>query len=179
VTVFVIRAVRQAKRLIIGVIGFTVLVVGVAMVVLPGPAIIVIPAGLGILATEFVWARRLLKAVAKRFQKTKEEVVTMKPREDEEEYFARMEFERKKKIEDERQKTLAENEKKSLRELHYMKCPKCGMELIQIGYKGLKIDECSACKGIWLDAGEFAAVSKFEKTALDKLFDVFRSDQKD
>lgn len=100
----------------------------------------------------------------------------MKPREDEEEYFARMEFEKKKKIEDEKRKKLAENEEKSLRELHYMKCPKCGMELIEIEYKGIKMDECSACKGIWLDAGELAAVSKFEKTALDKLFDVFRSD---
>jgi hypothetical protein len=118
VRVFVIRAVRQAKRLIVGVIGFTVLLIGVAMVGLPGPAIIVIPAGLGILATEFFWARRFLKAVVKRFQKTKEEVVTMKPREDEEDYFARMEFERRKKIEDEKHKALAENEKRSLRELH-------------------------------------------------------------
>ncbi|MGA2106401.1 MAG: zf-TFIIB domain-containing protein, partial [Syntrophorhabdales bacterium] len=71
---------------------------------------------------------------------------------------------------------LAENEKKSLRELHHMKCPKCGMELIEIDYKGLKIDECSACKGIWLDAGELAVVSKFEKGGLDKLFSIFGSD---
>lgn len=49
------------RRLIIGVIGGTVLVLGVAMVVLPGPAIIVIPLGLAILGTEFIWARRLLR----------------------------------------------------------------------------------------------------------------------
>jgi len=42
------------------VVGFTVLSVGIAMTVLPGPAIVVIPLGLAILATEFVWARRLL-----------------------------------------------------------------------------------------------------------------------
>jgi tellurite resistance protein TerC len=48
------------KRAVVAVIGFTVLLIGVAMVVLPGPAIVVIPLGLAILATEFVWARRLL-----------------------------------------------------------------------------------------------------------------------
>jgi uncharacterized protein (TIGR02611 family) len=49
------------RRVAVAVIGFTVLLIGVAMVVLPGPAIVVIPLGLAILATEFVWARRLLK----------------------------------------------------------------------------------------------------------------------
>ena len=49
------------RRAVIAVIGFTVLAIGVAMVVLPGPAIVVIPLGLTILATEFVWARQLLQ----------------------------------------------------------------------------------------------------------------------
>jgi len=49
------------RRAVVAVIGFTVLLIGVAMVVLPGPAVIVIPLGLTILATEFVWARRLLE----------------------------------------------------------------------------------------------------------------------
>ena len=49
------------KRAVVAVIGFTVLLIGLAMVVLPGPAIVVIPLGLAILATEFVWARRLLE----------------------------------------------------------------------------------------------------------------------
>lgn len=49
------------RRAVIAVIGFTVLAIGLAMVVLPGPAIVVIPLGLTILATEFVWARRLLQ----------------------------------------------------------------------------------------------------------------------
>ena len=57
------QLVRGTWRLIILVVGGTVLVVGVAMVVLPGPAFVVIPAGLAILATEFVWARRLLVRV--------------------------------------------------------------------------------------------------------------------
>lgn len=48
------------RRAVVAVIGFTVLLIGVAMVVLPGPAVVVIPLGLAILATEFVWAQRLL-----------------------------------------------------------------------------------------------------------------------
>ena len=49
------------RKLIVGVIGLTILLIGVAMTVLPGPAFIVIPVGLGILATEFAWARRAIR----------------------------------------------------------------------------------------------------------------------
>jgi uncharacterized protein (TIGR02611 family) len=59
---------KKVKRIIIGVIGFTVLLIGIAMIVLPGPAFIVIPIALGILATEFVWARRLLKKVKRQIK---------------------------------------------------------------------------------------------------------------
>lgn len=98
----------------------------------------------------------------------------MKPSEREDEYMARVEYEKKKKLEEEKHKKLAEEEKKKLRELHYMRCPKCGMELIEIDYKTIKIDKCSECEGIWLDAGELEAVSKLEKGGLDKLFSVFK-----
>jgi tellurite resistance protein TerC len=52
---------KTARRVVIAVIGGTVALIGVAMIVLPGPAIVVIPAGLAILGTEFAWAKRLLK----------------------------------------------------------------------------------------------------------------------
>ena len=64
-----LKTLRQVKRLVVGLIGFTVLVIGVAMIVLPGPAIIVIPIGLGILATEFIWAKSLLRRVKQRITK--------------------------------------------------------------------------------------------------------------
>ena len=64
-----LKTFKQMKRLVIGLIGFTVLVIGVAMIVLPGPAFIVIPIGLGILATEFIWAKSLLRRVKQRFTK--------------------------------------------------------------------------------------------------------------
>ncbi|HAV61773.1 MAG TPA: hypothetical protein DCY13_05350 [Verrucomicrobiales bacterium] len=54
---------ERMKKLVTLVIGGTVLLLGIALLVLPGPAVVVIPVGLAILATEFVWARRLLRKV--------------------------------------------------------------------------------------------------------------------
>jgi uncharacterized protein (TIGR02611 family) len=65
----IIHTVKQAKRLVVIVIGFTILAIGIAMIVLPGPAIIVIPVGLALLATEFIWAKKLLVAVRTRIDR--------------------------------------------------------------------------------------------------------------
>ena len=54
---------RTAKKIVIAVIGGTVTLIGIALIFLPGPAFIVIPIGLSILATEFLWARRWLKKI--------------------------------------------------------------------------------------------------------------------
>ena len=51
---------RAARRVVIGVVGGTVVLIGVAMLVLPGPALVVIPVGLAILGLEFAWARHWL-----------------------------------------------------------------------------------------------------------------------
>ena len=59
-------ALRHVRRVIVAVVGLTVLAIGIAMIVLPGPAMVVIPAGLGILAIEFAWAERLLHELKKR-----------------------------------------------------------------------------------------------------------------
>jgi len=57
------HSIRHARRLIVAVVGVTVILFGLALVVLPGPAFVVIPIGLAILAAEFRWARRLLHRV--------------------------------------------------------------------------------------------------------------------
>jgi tellurite resistance protein TerC len=59
----VLRSYRQARKVVILLLGSTVLLVGLAMVLLPGPAILVIPLGLAILGVEFAWARRWLKSI--------------------------------------------------------------------------------------------------------------------
>ncbi len=65
----VFKTLAQARRVVVIVSGFTVLVVGIAMIVLPGPAVVVIPLGLAILATEFIWARKLLDNVKERIER--------------------------------------------------------------------------------------------------------------
>jgi uncharacterized protein len=92
------------------------------------------------------------------------------------EYIARAEFEKLQKFKAEKQIKLAEEEKKKLRKLHHMRCPKCGMELVEIEYQKIMIDKCTGCEGIWLDAGELESISKFEKSGLDKLFSAFKKD---
>jgi len=48
------------------------------------------------------------------------------------------------------------------------------MSLIEIEYKGIWVDKCAVCEGIWLDAGELKSVSQLDKKGLDRLFGVFR-----
>ena len=99
--------------------------------------------------------------------------MSRKPSESEEEYFTRIEFERRKKIEKEKQEKLATEERNRLRDLHYMKCPKCGMDLLGMEFQGVKVDKCSGCSGVWLDAGELETVAKLETSKTEKIFGLF------
>jgi tellurite resistance protein TerC len=65
---------KLAKRIVITLVGGTVLLIGIVMLVLPGPGLIVIPIGLGILGIEFAWARRWLKQVKARTQQMTEAI---------------------------------------------------------------------------------------------------------
>jgi hypothetical protein len=85
-----------------------------------------------------------------------------KPSEKEEEYFARQTIEKRRQEAEAAQSSMAEHEKQRLKDLHYMRCPKCGQSLYDIDYKGVKIDRCPGCQGVWLDAGELDLVTKNE-----------------
>jgi hypothetical protein len=114
-TTFFLKSFRQVKKVIIAVVGFSVLAIGLVMIVLPGPAFIVIPVALGIIATEFVWTKNLIQKVRSKIPKqvkSKEDTaVVLKPTEKEEEYYDMMVFKGKKKIEEEKHKKLFEEEK--------------------------------------------------------------------
>lgn len=58
-----VENIKIVRRIIVSVVGATVLLIGIALLVLPGPAFIVIPIGLAILATEYAWARHWLRKV--------------------------------------------------------------------------------------------------------------------
>lgn len=97
-----------------------------------------------------------------------------KPSEKEEEYFKRQEIEKLKKMQEEKEKKLKEEEKKKLKELHWMKCPKCGMDMQEIEYKKIKIDKCFSCEGIFLDKGELEEIIRQEgKGILKKISKIF------
>ena len=63
----------------------------------------------------------------------------------EEEYFARENAERLRKLAAEQKKSLADAEREKLRKLHHMRCPKCGMELQEISVRGVQVDRCFSC----------------------------------
>lgn len=76
------NALRHAKRVIVGVVGITIVLIGLALLVLPGPGLIVVIIGLGILATEFVWARSLLEKAKHHYHKTKHKITGKGPKQD-------------------------------------------------------------------------------------------------
>jgi uncharacterized protein (TIGR02611 family) len=59
---------KIVRKIVIAAVGISMLLIGAAMIFLPGPAIVVIPVGLAILATEFAWARALLHKVKERIR---------------------------------------------------------------------------------------------------------------
>jgi Zn-finger nucleic acid-binding protein len=81
-----------------------------------------------------------------------------KPSRNEEEYFARLEAER---IERKR-KELARLETDRERKSHYMRCPKCGGQLVTEEFHRVQVDRCPDCHGLWLDAGEIELVVEHE-----------------
>lgn len=93
----------------------------------------------------------------------------------EDEYFARLEFERKRKLLEERQKNMQSAEKEKLKELHWMHCPKCGMEMVEIDFEGIHVDKCSTCLGIFFDHGEVEQLIQKNKPGfLSRLSSVFK-----
>ena len=77
-----------------------------------------------------------------------------KPSDQEDEYFAREEIEQKHRLAMKQAHDLAEKTKEELKRLHYMKCPKCGMDLQPLKKGALTVDTCFHCRGVWLDEGE-------------------------
>ena len=71
---------RWIRRLVIGLVGMVVLLTGVVLLVVPGPAIVVIPLGLAILSLEFAWAGFLLRKLKERLNGETTDERSEKPR---------------------------------------------------------------------------------------------------
>jgi len=82
----------------------------------------------------------------------------MKPSQIEDQHIWEQELQRRlQKLEAEQQAT-AEAEQRRLKELHWMRCPKCGQELSPQQYGPVEIDVCPNCRGLWLDANELETI---------------------
>lgn len=98
-----------------------------------------------------------------------------KPSKAEDEYFARQTLELRKKWARERAETLQNGEKAKLKELHFMKCPKCGMDLHTIELHGISVDQCGTCMGSWFDRGEVEQLLHPEHRGLfERVMSVFQ-----
>src|SRR5688572_21452072 len=83
-----------------------------------------------------------------------------KPSSLEDEYFAREEIEQKRKLAIQAAEEIKAKERETLKKLHFMRCPKCGMELQTLSKGKVEIDTCFNCKGVWLDSGELEQLMK-------------------
>lgn len=72
----------------------------------------------------------------------------------EEEYFFRKNKELLERKRAELDAARRAQESEQLREMHWMRCPKCGHEMAEEEHTGIKIDRCSSCGGVFFDAGE-------------------------
>ena len=81
-----------------------------------------------------------------------------KPSRNEDEYFAREDAERIRRLQEKEAAARTSQERKS----HYMKCPKCGATLQTTDLYGVQLDRCPECHGIWLDNGEMEILMKHE-----------------
>lgn len=98
-----------------------------------------------------------------------------KPSDQEEEDFAQLEFERRRKAAEEERQRLEAEERQRLSDFHDMHCPKCGAELVAIAYRGIELDKRTACQGVWLDCGEIEQLGVPESGLLGGLLRIFRA----
>jgi hypothetical protein len=99
-----------------------------------------------------------------------------RPTETEDEYFAREEAARIQRAALQKSRALEAEERERLKQLHFMHCPNCGMELKEITFKDVKIDRCFSCHGTWLNAGELERVAGKEPGFLDRIAAVFKNE---
>jgi len=96
-----------------------------------------------------------------------------KPSENEEEYFARMEIQRRLLQQSKQAQAVAEEEKTRLKELHFMHCPKCGTRLAEESLESVAVDVCPSCQGLWLDQGELGKIIDGQKGVLKAVRSLF------
>lgn len=98
---------------------------------------------------------------------------TQKPSSSEDEYILRQEALEKHKAAVAKGRELAAAERERRKQEHWMKCPKCGMDLETIVFRGVSIDKCYHCGGTFLDAGELEQLAGKGGDVLSRIVSLF------
>ncbi len=102
-----------------------------------------------------------------------------KPSTSEDEYFVREDAEKKRRIALQAKKEKESAELKRLRDLHFMHCPKCGLQMQEVKLRGVDVDVCFSCNGIFLDQGELEHLEKHEpKGVMSAILNWFKPETK-
>jgi len=102
-----------------------------------------------------------------------------KPSSTEDEYFVREDAEKKRRLALQGKKEKQAEELKRLKELHWMHCPKCGLQMHEVKFRGVDVDVCFSCNGVFLDHGEMEQLERPESAGLmSSVLNWFKSETK-
>lgn len=98
---------------------------------------------------------------------------TKPPSHEEQEYFARLEQEQRERLREKLEAETAEERARRLKELHWMHCAKCGNVMETKQFRGVAVEQCPVCGGVYLDAGELETLAGQERGGLIATFAEF------
>lgn len=101
--------------------------------------------------------------------------MNQKPHEAEEEYFAKLEAEKLRKIAEKKRSEFKTKEIEDLKQTHHMRCAACGFELDTIVFKGISIDKCFHCGGVFLNKVAFETLCGQDNNILNQLLSIFEN----
>ena len=89
---------------------------------------------------------------------------------DEQEYFHKQEMEARQRLKAKLEAQRAEADKAAQAELHYLKCGKCGSDMVTTAFRGIEIEICTNCGAVLLDPGELETLAGEDRTPLLRSF---------
>jgi hypothetical protein len=98
----------------------------------------------------------------------------MKPHKIEDQHVLEQELSRRLQKLEAEQQLMAQAEKQRQKELHWMRCPKCGQSLATEHYGTVEIDVCPSCRGLWLDANELETILASESSLFRSCIKILR-----
>ncbi len=98
-----------------------------------------------------------------------------KPSHEEAEYFTKIEMEKRQAMAEKVKSAMKAEELEKLKALHWHHCAKCGFEMHSVVFKGVTIEKCPHCGGIYLDAGELEQLAGKEGGFVSAVLSIFKT----